>query len=153
MSKYKKPEIVIKFFKTKIIDFDCRIGFDGEFLLSNGKEETFRFLSKSGNDNVEDIYKHIGNSIENCIYTDKDLKIWEDFKHQYFSIFIQPIKDEMWFFYQTREKAVMKSNLKSWIDSQKKWSNDNIWKYELYSKFLGDKENLERAIQLKSNLK
>lgn len=152
VSKYQKPEMVIKFFETKMIDFDSGIGFDGEFLLSNGKEETYKFLSESEDKKVIDIYKHIGDSIENCGYSDEDLKNWEDFKHKYFRIYIQPIEDEMWFLYQTREKEVMKAKFNSWIDSQK-WSRENLWKYELYSNYLEDEENLKIAIELKEKIK
>lgn len=152
VSKYKKPEMVIKFFETKMIDFDSGIGFDGEFLLSNGKEETYKFLSETEDKKVKDIYRHIGSSIENCGYSDEDLKNWVDFKHEYFRIYIQPIEDEMWFLYQTREKGEMEVRFNSWVDSQK-WSKENLWKYELYSKYLEDEENLKIAIELKEKMK
>ena len=144
------PIIVIL---AKMIDFDCGIGFDGEFLLSNGKEETYNFLSNSDSELKQKIYKHIGNSIKTCGYKDEDLLNWRNFKYQYFKIYIQPIEDEMWFLYQTREKEIMANNFESWINSQKNWSNENIWKYELYSKYLEDEENLKIAIELKEKMK
>ena len=153
VSKYHKPEMVAKFFETKMIDFDTGIGFDGEFLLSNGKKETYKFLSSLDDELKEKIYKYIGNSLETCEYKDEDLENWKDFKYQYFKIYILPIEDEMWFLYLTREKEIMKNKFKSWIDSQKNWSNENIWKYELYSKYLEDEENLKIAKELKIKLK
>ncbi len=153
VSRYQQPEMVIKFFEAKMIDFDCIFGFDGEYLLSNGKEKTYKFLSNSEYELKEKIYKYIGNSVENCEYEDEDLKDWKDFKYQYFEIYILPIEDEMWFLYQIREQKLMENNFKSWIDLQIDWTSENIWKYELYSRYLLDDKNLRIAKKLKSKLK
>lgn len=148
VSKYQKPEMVIKFFETKMIDFDSRIGFDGEFLLSNGKEETFKYLSESKNEIVKEIYKHIGNSIENCRYKDDEIKIWSDFKHQYFNNYIQPVEDPMWFLYSMNEKELLKSNFQKWIDSNDEWDENKILRFRTFSEYLDDHENHIKSLRM-----
>jgi len=148
VSKYQKPEMVIQFFKTKMIDFDSGIGFDGEFLLSNGKEETFKYLSESKSEIVNEIYKHIGNSIENCGYKDDDLKNWRDFKHQYFKDYIFPIEDPMWFLYSMNEKELLQENFQNWIDSSNKWSENKIYRFRTFSEYLDDRENHIKSLKM-----
>ncbi|WP_222936116.1 hypothetical protein [Neolewinella lacunae] len=148
VSKYQKPEMVIKFFETKMIDFDSSIGFDGEFLLSSGKEETFKYLSESGSEIVNKIYKHIGNSIENCGYKDDDLKVWRDFKYQYFKDYILPIEDPMWFLYSMNEKELLKANFQSWIDSNNEWSESKIYRFRTFSEYLDDRESHIKSLKM-----
>lgn len=148
VSKYQKPEMVIQFFKTKMIDFDSGIGFDGEFLVSNGKEETFKFLSESKSEIVNEIYKHIGNSIENCGYKDDDLKTWRDFKHQYFKDYILPIEDPMWFLYSMNEKELLQVNFQNWIDSNNEWSENKIYRFRTFSEYLDDRENYIKSLKM-----
>lgn len=148
VSRYQKPEMVINFFETKMIDFDCGIGFDGEFLLSNGKEETFSFLSNSDNEIVNKIYKHIGSTIENCGYKDEELGNWKDFKLEYFKDYILPIKEPMWFLYSVKEKSTLRTNFQKWIDSIEKWDENKIHRLRTFSEYLGDKENHIRSLQM-----
>lgn len=152
VSRYQKPEMVIKFFETKMIDFDSGIGFDGEFLLSNGKEGTFNFLLESNDERVEDIYKHIGNSIENCRYRDEELKSWETFKYQYFRNYIQPIEDEMWFLYSVKEQNALRDNFEIWIDGQTELMGNNLSRYILYSEYLDDSNHLIIGLEKKLEL-
>lgn len=148
VSKYQKPEMVIKFFETKMIDFDSGIGFDGEFLLSNGKEETFKYLSESKDEIAKEIYKHIGNSIENCGYKDDEIKIWRDFKHQYFKDYILPVEDPMWFLYSMNEKELLKSNFQKWIDSNDEWNENKIHRFRTFSEYLDDRENHIKSLRM-----
>lgn len=148
VSKYRKPEMVIQFFETKMIDFDSGTGFDGEFLLSNGKEETFKYLSESKNEIVDKIYKRIGNSIKNCVYKDDDLKIWRDFKYKYFKNYILPIEDAMRFLYSTNEKELLKANFQNWIDSSGEWNENKIHRFITFSEYLDDHENHIKSLKM-----
>lgn len=148
VSKYRRPEMVIEFFEAKMIDFDSAIGFDGQFLLSNGKEETFKYLSESKNEIVEEIYKYIGRSIENCGYNDNDMKVWRDFKYQYFKDYIMPIENPMWFLYSMNEKEFLKDNFQKWIESNDEWNEDSIHRFITFSEYLDDRENQIKSLMM-----
>jgi hypothetical protein len=148
LTHFGKPEIILDFFETKNIDMDSGIGFDGEYLVSTGIESTYNFLVNSNYSNKGKILKYIGESTEDCIYTNQDIQIWKDSTEQYFACFKYPIQDLTYFLYSTRQKELFLKQFPIWINEQQNWTYDKLGLYRTYAKYSENKLIQLQAIKL-----
>jgi len=147
VSKYKQPEIIVNFWNTKMIDMDTGTGFDGEFLVSIGISETYKYLRNSERPNKDDILAYIGISENECQYTETRLNQWRDFKIEYFKDYILPIEDPLWLLYSVRENEILKDIFEDWINSTEEWDDSRRIKYWTISNHLQDIENEIKSIR------
>jgi len=152
LSRYKQQETIIKFIETKVIDFDSQIGFDSEYLFTNGIKSTYDYASTCPKETKELIYKQIGNDASKSGFTEKDIENWKYFKYEYFDNYMIPVKNEMWFLYSVKEKEILHKVYEKWVEDKKDWTIDDVHKYITYSKYLSEKSHLVLAHEMKIEL-
>lgn len=148
LTLFKKPEVVWLFFEIKNIDFDSGIGFDGEYLVAAGIEQTYKYLATVDNTQKKDLLKHIGATLDTCYYLQEDIDDWTNSKKGYFNCFAYPITDELDFFCETNEKDLFLAKLPEWINQNRKWSYEELSLFRTYAKYSGDKLLQVRASEL-----
>ncbi|MBO9618787.1 MAG: hypothetical protein J7539_07075 [Niabella sp.] len=139
LTQFKRTEIVWLFFETKNIDFDSGIGFDGEYLVAAGIEETYEYLKTTDNVHKKDLLKYIGETIDTCNYSQEEIDDWTNSKREYFNCYTYPITDELYFLYSTNEKDLFLEKLPEWINQNRKWSYEELSLFRTYAKYSGDK--------------
>jgi len=152
LSRYNQPETIIKFIQTKSIDFDSQIGFDSEYLFTNGITNTYEYALTCGEQTKKLIYKQIGNDADKSGFSEEDIENWKGFKHDYSENYIIPVKNEMWFLYSVKEKEVLQNVYEKWVIDKKEWTIDDVHKYITYSKYLSEKSHLVNAHEMKIEL-
>jgi hypothetical protein len=127
LTKFNNIEDIWKFIDSKTTDFDSSIGFDTEYLLSFGVERLINYLKETKNPNKELVIKLIGNNSLKPNFTQEEIDEWKIFKHQYFSVFEFPIKDEIDFSFQAKEYEHLENIFPNWFEQKKTWSeNQNL---------------------------
>jgi len=152
LSRYNQPETIIKFIQTKSIDFDSQIGFDSEYLFTNGITNTYEYALTCEEETKELIYKQIGNDAHKSGFSEEDIENWKGFKHEYFENYMIPVKNEMWFLYSVKEKEVLQNVYEKWVIDKKDWTIEDVHKYITYSKYLSEKSHLVNAHEMKIEL-
>lgn len=148
LTLFKRPEIVWLFFDTKNIDFDSGIGFDGEYLVAAGIEETYKYLETTDNIHKQDLLNYIGETVDTCNYSQEEIDDWANYKKEYFNCHIYPITDELYFLYSTNEKDLFLTKLPDWINQNRKWSYEELFLFRTYAKYSGDKLLQVKAAEL-----
>lgn len=146
--QFKRPEIVWLFFDTKNIDFDSGIGFDGEYLVAAGIEQTYKYLEATDNIHKLDLLNYIGETVDTCNYSQGEIDDWTNSKKEYFNCYTYPITDELYFLYSTNEKDLFLAELPEWINQNKKWSFEELSLFRTYAKYSGDKLLQVKASEL-----
>ncbi|MFY7732394.1 MAG: hypothetical protein ACOVSR_02845 [Bacteroidia bacterium] len=139
LTLFNSPEIIWLFFETKNIDFDSGIGFDGEYLVSVGITETYQYIKTVDNPLKTELLKYIGETEENCIYSQADINDWKEYKKSYFSSYKFPIQDELDFLYSTNERELFLTKLPEWIKQERNWTYEELGSYRAYTKYADNK--------------
>lgn len=139
LTYFNNPEIIWLFFETKNSDFDSSIGFDGEYLVSAGIEATYKYLKTTQHPQRQNLLEYIGETVEECKYSQKDIDNWKEFKKKYFQCYKYPIQDIVYFLYSTNEKQLFLEQLPNWISTQSNWTYDKLGLYRTYAKFAENK--------------
>ncbi len=139
LTLFNSPAIIWLFFEAKNIDFDSGIGFDGEYLVSAGIKETYQYLKTVDNPIKTELLKYIGETEEDCNYSQADIDDWKENKKSYFRSYKFPIQDELYFLYSTNERELFLSKLPEWIKQEKAWTYEELGLYRTYAKYSDDK--------------
>jgi hypothetical protein len=148
LTLFKRPEIVWLFFDTKNIDFDSGIGFDAEYLVAAGIEETYKYLETTDNIHKHDVLNYIGETVDTCNYSQEEINNWTKFKREYFNCYTYPISNELYFFYSTNEKDLFLAKLPEWIKQNREWNYQELGMFRTYAKYSGDKLLQVKASEL-----
>lgn len=108
LTKFNRVEDIWKFLDAKNTDFDSSIGLDIEYLLSPGIEKVMEFLNSSNHPDKEAAIDLITENLKYEDYTPEEIEEWKVWKHEYFSVFEFPIKDQIEFASQARDYALLK---------------------------------------------
>lgn len=127
LTKFNKVEDIWSFIDSKETDFDSSIGFDIEYLLSFGIDEVKKYLNDCNHPKRELALKLTGVSNQSPPYSQEEINDWKRSKHEYFSVFEFPIKDEVNFSFQAKEYKRLKSLLPNWLSKKSEWTeNQNL---------------------------
>jgi hypothetical protein len=148
LAQFKRPEIIWLFFDTKKIDFDSEIGFDGEYLVSAGIENTFKYLETADNIHKQDVLRYIGETVAACKYSQEEIDNWNKFKIEYFKCYSYPISDELYFLYSTNERDLFLTKFPEWINKNREWTYEELSLFRTYADYSGDKLLQIRAAEL-----
>jgi hypothetical protein len=148
LTLFKRPEIVWLFFDTKNIDFDSGIGFDGEYLVAAGIEQTYKYLATANYIQKQELLKYIGESFDTCNYSQEEIDNWIKFKREYFKSYSYPISDELYFLYSTNEKELFKAKFPEWIERDRDWTYGELSLFKTYAKYSGDRLLQVKAAEL-----
>ncbi len=145
LTRFNNPEIIWQFFDAKNIDFDSGIGFDGEYLLSIGINETYDFISKSENSLKSKLLEYIGERADKCSFSQDDINQWIDSKKIYFKCYTYPIEDEIFFLYATNEKELFNQKFPDWIVNVLDWNYNNVSLYKTYANYTQNVDYIIKA--------
>lgn len=148
LTLFNSPEIIWSFFETKNIDFDSGIGFDGEFLVSAGIKETYLYLKTVDNPIKTELLKYIGETEDNCIFSQAEINDWKENKKSYFRCNKYPIQDELYFLFSTNERELFLTKFPEWIKQERAWTYEELGSYRTYSKYSNDKSLEIEALKL-----
>jgi hypothetical protein len=138
LSLFKNPENIWIYHDTKNIDFDSGIGFDGEYLVAAGIEKTYAYLETTDHINKNKVLEYLGETVDNCKYTQEEVDEWVISTKNYFRCYSYPISDEQYFLYATDEKDLFLAKLPEWIDQHRNWTYQEINLFVNYAKYSGD---------------
>lgn len=138
LSIFKNPENVWLFVQAKIANFDTHCGFDYEYIVSAGIEETFQYVNTSKNELKEKFYEYIGESANLCNITQSDLKEWFSYKHSEYNDKFNPknIEDEIQLAIDLDEKSTLIEKINQWKKNQENWNKQNLNELYYYEKLI-----------------
>ena len=122
LTKFDHVEDIWKFIDSKMTDYDSSIGFDTEYLLAFGLKNVFDYLNHTDHPNKRNVIKLIGESVEQCKYTQNEINDWKKNKHDYFCVFKFPINDYVDFLFQAKEYTYLKEILPEWMITKDNWT-------------------------------
>lgn len=81
---YRDPQDVWLLWRAKTANFDTECGFDGEYLVSCGVQDTFGYLAGQTHPDKDDLLEYLGGSIEGCPFDASGVERWWEAQRRYF---------------------------------------------------------------------
>lgn len=127
-TKNKNPRKVETLYELKVINYDTFCGFDREHLFANGIRETYDYLDTIETEYANKIKKEMGQTYEEALFKEKDIKNWETYKNEYFTPLQYPtsLKSKVDFFLQTKENELLDKTLDEWYNTTNDWNQSNL---------------------------
>lgn len=123
---------------------DADSGFETGFFLTYGKENLRRFLQRSSHKLKDKIYHRI--FFDETAYSNKDGQAYKDQQAAYFGLKL-PLTDEPRDYLWIQEKKGFPESFDNWKKSTDLSDEWNARNYVQYAEYLGDENEIERAMQ------
>jgi hypothetical protein len=140
LSIFKNPENVWLFVEAKIANFDTHCGFDYEYMVSAGIEETFHYVNTSENILKVKFYEYVGGSVNLCDITKSNLEEWFYHKSLEYNDSYKPdnIEDEIQLAIDLDENDILNEKINQWKKNQENWNEQNLNELYYYDKLIGN---------------
>lgn len=128
LAKYRLPENAWLFIKAKRSNFDTHCGFDYEYIVSAGIEETYAYVDNTEHELKELFYEYVGPSVNECYINKEELSNWYRMLDGWYKeepVF-DDIDEEITLAYELRETEVLKEKVAEWKAAQKDWDKTKL---------------------------
>jgi hypothetical protein len=138
LARFKNPANVWLFLAAKQANFDTHLGFDYEFLVSAGIEETFNFISTIDDELKEAFFDYMGDTAASCPVAADDLDEWWVIKGGWYKdvLVLDDIEEMIRLAKDLGETAIFREKVNAWKDMQKDWTKMQLSELSYYEKAL-----------------
>lgn len=142
LSEFSNPEYVWLFLRAKEANFDTHCGFDYQYLVSAGIENTYNYVNNSNDERKDSFFNYVGKTKETCHISLEELDNWKHrLKEWYPSILkLESLEDKMDMAIDLGEKDILQTTLNEWKDQQSNWSEDSLNLLTYYESTVGNLE-------------
>ena len=145
LSEFKKIEDIWPYAALKFDgSMDSDMGFEIGFFLTYGKENLRKYLSTSQHPLKKKIEDKIFDN--ESIYSDETGEEYRQQQIAYFD-FRKPISDPLYFYKWVNEKEYFKAEFLNWRAKTNLSAYQNAYNYVVYAKYLGEEEELIKAME------
>lgn len=140
LAKFKNPENSLLFIKAKQANFDTHCGFDYEYLVSAGIEDTYEFMKSVNKEDSSAFYEYMGSSVKECGVSDEELESWFELLERTYPshLIINGIEDEIALAIDLEEYDVVKYKVDKWKESIEEWTDTELNVLNYYADILHD---------------
>ena len=140
LSLYRKPAYTELFVAAKKANFDTYCGFDYQFLISAGIQETYAYIDEVKAPYAEDFYHYFGSIPEACSLSEEELQDWRNTVQAFYPdiLELKDLSDEIELAIELDEKLILKEKINQWADSMSSWSETDLKRLSYYKRLIGD---------------
>lgn len=133
-------------------NFDTQFEFNSRYFLWNGLEASFDYVRGLDKEDKAFFYQKVGNSIDSCLYSDKDITSWKSVIQSIYSpeLSFEDFDEEFHFVLDLDEQGVAREMIERWKGLHE-FKDASYWRCLVrYYKYLGDSVAVREAeVQLK----
>ena len=134
LSKFNKPKYALTFLKIKQANFDTHCGFDLQYLLSAGIEQTYKYIAKLNSTDAASILEVVGKTKEECCFSNLEIEEWQARLDAEYPLEYKPadIEDEIQLAVELNEYEIVKQKVKEWKESITEWTENQLKEASYY---------------------
>ncbi|PTM53331.1 hypothetical protein [Desmospora activa] len=136
LSRFRSPMNVWLFTQAKLSNFDTHCGFDVQYLVSAGIEETYRYVVDAEHEWKSTFYDYVGEDRENCRINSSDLTRWREAKEKQYpsQLDMENIEDVIELAIDLEEKELLQEKVREWKSQQKDWDETTLNQLVVYER-------------------
>ncbi|MCF6407204.1 hypothetical protein L3C95_30185 [Chitinophaga filiformis] len=148
LARFKNPENVWLFTRAKQANFDTSCGFDYEFLVSAGIDESYDFVDSSQSEWKDAFYAIAGPSRDRCNISTEILDDFEQRLQFQLEASLDDTEDQIELAIELDEKDIIREKVAQWKTEKQEWTAAEATALDYYEQLLGNTEGRIAANEL-----